>query len=61
MSSKLQLAVTFALTMWTTWFLDPPAVAPSVKPGDLSVKFAQLQTLMNSKLCARLDLDSDPT
>lgn len=61
MSSKLQQVETFALIMWTISYLDPLAVAPSVKLGDLNVKFVQLQTLMNSKLYVRLDQDLDPT
>ena len=61
MSSKLQQVETFALIMWTISYLDPLAVAPSVKLGDLNVKFVQLQTLMNSKLYVPLDQDLDPT
>ncbi len=61
MSSKLQQVETFALLMWTISYLDPLAVAPSVKLGDLNAKFVQLQTLMNSKLYVRLDQDLDPT
>ena len=61
MSSKLQQVETIALIIWTISYLDPLAVAPSVKLGDLNAKFVQLQTLMNSKLYVRLDPDLDPT